>query len=158
MVEFTGERVVPGEVDVDLWNEHLARYHFAARLARSKRVLDAGCGVGYGSALLAQDALVVFGLDLASEAAAYAHAHYSQPNLFFSQGSCAALPIASASLDLIVAFEVIEHIAEWREFLAEARRVQAGAGVPCSFALPAKRCPRDREHGQARRRKRLHAL
>jgi SAM-dependent methyltransferase len=128
MVEFTGERVVPGEVDVDLWNEHLARYHFAARLARSKRVLDAGCGAGYGSALLAQDALVVFGVDLAAEAAAYAHARYSQPNLFFSQGSCAALPIASASLDLIVAFEVIEHIAEWREFLAEARRVLRPSG------------------------------
>jgi SAM-dependent methyltransferase len=128
MVEFTGERVVPGEVDVDLWNEHLARYHFAARLARSKRVLDAGCGTGYGSALLAQDALVVFGVDLDAQAAAYAHAGYSQPNLFFSRGSCAALPIASASLDLIVAFEVIEHIAEWREFLAEARRVLQPSG------------------------------
>jgi SAM-dependent methyltransferase len=128
MVEFTGERVVPGEVDVDLWNEHLARYHFAARLARSKRVLDAGCGTGYGSALLAQDALVVFGVDLDAQAAAYAHARYSQPNLFFSRGSCAALPIASASLDLIVAFEVIEHIAEWREFLAEARRVLQPSG------------------------------
>ncbi len=128
MAEFTGERVVPGEVDVDLWNEHLARYHFASRLARSKRVLDAGCGAGYGSALLAQDALEVFGVDLKTEAVAYARAHYSEPNLFFAQGSCAALPLASASLDLIVAFEVIEHIAEWRDFLAEARRVLRPSG------------------------------
>jgi len=128
MAEFTGERVVPGEVDVDLWNEHLARYHFASRLARSKRVLDAGCGAGYGSALLAQDALEVFGVDLKSEAVAYARAHYSEPNLFFAQGSCAALPLASASLDLVVAFEVIEHIAEWRDFLAEARRVLRPSG------------------------------
>ncbi|MEI9974184.1 MAG: hypothetical protein WDO73_20315 [Ignavibacteriota bacterium] len=51
MAEFTGERVIPGEVDVDLLNEHLARYTFAARLARGKRVLDAGCGAGYGSAV-----------------------------------------------------------------------------------------------------------
>ncbi|MCE5306414.1 MAG: methyltransferase domain-containing protein [Acidobacteriales bacterium] len=128
MAEFTGERVVPGEVDVDLWNEHLARYHFASRLARSKRVLDAGCGAGYGSALLAQDAFEVFGVDLKPEAVAYARGHYSEPNLSFAQGSCAALPIASASLDLIVAFEVIEHITEWREFLAEARRVLRPSG------------------------------
>ena len=46
MAEFTGERVIPGEVDVDLLNEHVARYAFAARLARGKRVLDAGCGGG----------------------------------------------------------------------------------------------------------------
>jgi SAM-dependent methyltransferase len=128
MAEFTGERVVPGEVDVDLWNEHLARYHFASRLARSKRVLDAGCGTGYGSALLSQDALVVYGVDVAHEAALHARTHYSQPNLHFAQGSCAALPVASSSLDLIVAFEVIEHIAEWREFLAEARRVLRPSG------------------------------
>ena len=50
MAEFTGERLIPGEVDIDLLNEHMARYHFAVRLARGKRVLDAGCGAGYGAA------------------------------------------------------------------------------------------------------------
>ena len=54
MAEFTGERLIPGQVDVDLLNEHMARYTFAVRLARGKRVLDAGCGAGYGSAELAQ--------------------------------------------------------------------------------------------------------
>ncbi len=128
MLEFTGERVIPGEVDIDLWNEHVARYQFAVRLARSKRVLDAGCGAGYGAAALAAEALQVLGVDLAAEAASYAHAHYRLPNLHFAQASCAALPVASSSLDLVVAFEVIEHLAEWREFLAEARRVLRPSG------------------------------
>jgi hypothetical protein len=44
LAEFTGERVIPDEVDVDLLNERMARYTFAARLARGKRVLDADCG------------------------------------------------------------------------------------------------------------------
>ena len=38
--EFTGERVIPGQVDVDLWNEHFSRYAFAREFARGKRVLE----------------------------------------------------------------------------------------------------------------------
>ena len=68
LAEFTGERVIPDQVDVDLLNEHLARYTFAARLASGKRVLDAGCGAGYGSAELARTAQRVIGIDRAAEA------------------------------------------------------------------------------------------
>ena len=49
MAEFTGERLIPGEVDVDLLNEHMARYTFGARLARGKRVLDAGLAIMWSS-------------------------------------------------------------------------------------------------------------
>jgi len=46
--EFTGERVIPGRVEDNLFNEHLARYRFSARLFQGPgRVLDAGCGAGY---------------------------------------------------------------------------------------------------------------
>ena len=55
LAEFTGERVIPGEVDADLLNEHVARYLFAARMAGGRRVLDAGCGSGYGVAELARN-------------------------------------------------------------------------------------------------------
>jgi SAM-dependent methyltransferase len=126
--EFTGERVIPGEVDVDLFNEHIARYAFAARLARGKRALDAGCGAGYGSAELARAAASVVGIDCAVEALDFARAAYRAPNLAFEQASCAALPFADASFDLIVAFEVIEHLEDWRAFLAEARRTLSPNG------------------------------
>src|SRR6516165_12777051 len=81
LFEFTGERLIPGEVDIDLFNEHMARYTFAARLARGKRVLDAGCGAGYGSAALAEIAESVTGVDVAAEAVGYARAHYQALNL-----------------------------------------------------------------------------
>ena len=135
MTEFTGERVVPGEVEADLWNEHFGRYAFAARLSRMKRVLDAGCGMGYGSAELARVAASVVGVDIAADAVASARRHYDLPRVTFLQGSCAALPFQSASFDLVVAFEMIEHLAEWRDFLGEARRVLAPGGQ-CLISTP----------------------
>ena len=128
LTEFTGERAIPGEVDADLLNEHVARYTFAARLARGKRVLDAGSGAGYGSAELARTAQSVVGVDRAPEAVDFARAHYQFPNLFFEQASCTALPHPDGVFDLVVAFEVIEHLEDWREFLLEARRVLAPTG------------------------------
>src|SRR6516225_2643857 len=76
LAEFTGERLIPGEVDIDLLNEHMARYAFAARLVRGKRVLDAGCGAGYGSAALAEVAESVTAVDVAAVAVDFARAHY----------------------------------------------------------------------------------
>jgi SAM-dependent methyltransferase len=127
-VEFTGERVIPGQVDADLLNEHLARYAFAARLARGKRVLDAGCGAGYGAAELAESAFSVVGADIAADAVAFAREHYPLPHLAFEQASCTALPHPDAAFDLVVAFEVIEHLPGWRDFLLEVRRVLAPTG------------------------------
>ncbi|MGQ9635685.1 MAG: methyltransferase domain-containing protein, partial [Bryobacteraceae bacterium] len=135
MIEFTGERVVPGRVDPDLWNEHFARYAFALRLARSRRVLDAGCGTGYGSAELARAAFHVVGADLSPEAVEYARHQYAAPNLDFVQADCTQLPFRDGSFDLIVSFELIEHLDDWRSLLRELRRVLAPAGQ-CVISTP----------------------
>lgn len=126
--EFTGERVVPGQVDADLWNEHLARYLFAARLARNKRVLDLACGCGYGCACLAETARAVTGVDIAPEAVEYARARYGAANVAFEVAPVTEVPLPDASFDLITAFEVIEHVEDWRRMLAEARRLLAPGG------------------------------
>ncbi len=137
MAEFTGERVIPGEVDPDLWNEHFARYVFASRLSRRKRVLDAGCGSGYGSAELARGARQVLGVDVSQEAVQYAVRRFRAPNISFLAASCAELPFAAGSIDLVVAFEMIEHLPDWRAFLQEARRVLTPAGQ-CVISTPNK--------------------
>jgi SAM-dependent methyltransferase len=137
LAEFTGERVVPGEVDADLWNEHFARYAFAARLSRMKRVLDAGCGTGYGTAELARTAAMAAGVDISADAVDYARGHYSLPNVCFLRASCAALPLATGSFDLVVAFEVIEHLKDWPAFLLEIRRLLAPGGQ-CVISTPNK--------------------
>jgi len=129
LIEFTGERVVPGQVDSDLWNEHLARYEFASRLVEGRRVLDAGCGSGYGSARLAASAAFVLGIDSSAEAVDYARTNYASPKAAFGRASGAALPLAGGSIDVVVAFELIEHLADWQAFLEEARRVLAPGGL-----------------------------
>ena len=127
-IEFTGERVVPGQVDTDLWNEHFARYAFAARLARGKRVLDLGCGTGYGAAELAKQALSVTGLDLSADAVAYAREHFPAAGLEFVEGSATTVNLPDQSFELIVAFEVIEHLKDWRHLLEHARRLLTPGG------------------------------
>lgn len=128
MREFTGERVIPGQVDADLLNEHLARYAFASRLARGKRVLDAGCGVGYGVARLARCAGRVVGLEIDPEAVAAARERYRSPAAGFVCADCRRLPFPDASFDLVTAFEVIEHLKDWERLLAESRRVLTPSG------------------------------
>ena len=127
MSEFTGERVIPGHVSEDLWGEHVARYAFATRFAAGKRVLDLGCGAGYGTDELARSASSAVGIDLAPEAIAYASAHFPAPR--FSQGSATDVPFPPASFDLVTAFEVIEHLADWHGLLSEARRVLRPDGL-----------------------------
>ncbi len=126
-MEPTGERLVPEHGDDDLKNEHLARYAFAEALAADKRVLDAGCGTGYGSARLAKTAASVCALDNSSEA--IQHGRAGNAGIWFVRGDCTALPLADASVDLVVAFEVIEHLDRWTELVQEARRVLDPNGV-----------------------------
>jgi 2-polyprenyl-3-methyl-5-hydroxy-6-metoxy-1,4-benzoquinol methylase len=128
MAEFTGERVIPGKVDIDLWNEHVARYHFAARLARHKKVIDLGCGTGYGTAELSETAESVVGVDVSDDAILEARQEFTRPNLSFQTASVTELPFPDANFHLGVCFEVIEHLDDYRPLLAEARRVLVPGG------------------------------
>lgn len=128
-LEFTGERFTP-ECVREIWYEHWHRYAFARTFANGRRVLDAACGEGYGSALLARDAREVLGIDIAEAAIAHANARYrSQVNLRFVQADCTALALPDASVDLVVSFETLEHVAEQEALVAGFARVLAADGM-----------------------------
>lgn len=123
--EFTGERVIPGQVDDELWDEHIARYAFARRFAAGQRVLDIGCGTGYGIADLASVATQAIGVDSALEAIPATLGGKARVVC----ASASALPFGPESFDLVTAFEVIEHLEDWPGLLAEAARVLRKDGV-----------------------------
>jgi ubiquinone/menaquinone biosynthesis C-methylase UbiE len=125
---FTGERYVPS-VRGQIAYEHLHRYALAVRFAAGKRVLDVASGEGYGAALLARVAAGVVGVDADAAAVDHGRQTYYASNLRFVQGSCTELPIADGSVDVVVSFETIEHVAEHDRMLDEVRRVLAPGGV-----------------------------
>jgi len=124
----TGERLIPeayaGELVVA---EHLARYHLAARLAPSRRVLDAACGEGYGTAILsAAGAASVVGVDIDPEVVAHARARYGIDAL---AADVSELPFPADEFDLVVSFETIEHVADPERALDELARVLKPDGM-----------------------------
>jgi SAM-dependent methyltransferase len=123
------ERIVPDETEPGIVALHLKRYEFARPLCEGRDVLDAGCGVGYGSAFLAERARHVVGVDRDGEAIAYARERYAAPNVEFVVGDLLALPAEAAAFDVVCAFEVVEHLTEPDRFVAEARRALRADGL-----------------------------
>jgi SAM-dependent methyltransferase len=127
---FTGERFTP-ECVREISYEHWHRYAFAKALAGGRRVLDAACGEGYGSAMLAAVATSVLGLDIGTEAVAHARRRYGKhANLGFEQADCTRLEqYPDASFDLIVSFETLEHVEAQEALLDGFARLLAPGGV-----------------------------
>ena len=94
---WTGERYLT-EIHGSIELEHLHRYLFARQFSLGKRVLDIASGEGYGSALLAQSAANVIGVDIAAEAVAHAKVKYQADNLEFKIGSVLRLSNITMSM------------------------------------------------------------
>src|SRR5207253_2018079 len=79
-------------------------------------VLDAGSGEGYGAALLAEVAARVVGIDRA-EAVRVAAARHRAPGLEFRAHDLERLGALGERFDLVVSFQVIEHVRDPVGFL-----------------------------------------
>jgi SAM-dependent methyltransferase len=114
---------------------HVARYQWAASFVRpGDTVLDAACGLGYGSYLLqiGSPAARTLGIDGSAFAVEYARESFASrlPALSFQEGFLpkALTLIPDCSVDFIVSFETLEHVEENRTLLAEFYRILTPAG------------------------------
>jgi SAM-dependent methyltransferase len=124
------ERYVPDVMHGTLIEaEHVVRYRWAAQIAAGRRVLDAGCGTGYGCALLAEaGAADVVGIDLAA-----GPLDSSRPDMpdtvRLEVADLGRLPYGEGKFDLVVCFDVVEHLHDPGCAFDEIVRVLAPDGV-----------------------------
>ena len=123
----TGERTVPDVPSENYWfQRHVAAYRHAAALVAGA-VVDAGCGEGYGAAILARRARVVIGTDLDAPTLHHASRRYSSPR--FLRCDVARIPLGTESVDAIVALQVVEHLVDADGFARECARILRPGGV-----------------------------
>ena len=124
----TGERTVPGIPEENYWfRRHQAAYLRLVDRCVGARVLEAGCGEGYGAALLAGSARLVVGLDYDAITAAHVAARY--PQVHVVRGNLVHLPLPDGALDVVANLQVIEHLWDQPGFLAECFRVLRPGGL-----------------------------
>jgi SAM-dependent methyltransferase len=123
------ERIVPDETEPGIVAIHVKRYEFALPWCEGKDVLDAACGTGYGSALLAERASRVVGVDVSEEALDYARRRYARENVEFRRQDVSALELPDSSFDVVCSFETIEHLSDQEAYLGGVVRVLRPSGV-----------------------------
>lgn len=118
---FTGERPGWGE-DFD-YDEarHLAAYIHAATLAEGLHVLDAGCGEGFGTQTLTDSAREVTGVDYSAQAIEFSRKRWDRSNLSFRRVDLTAPGDFDEQFDLVLNFQVVEHIDDPTPFLEGLR-------------------------------------
>ena len=117
-----------------IYNEHLARYELAKEIIAArggaKKILEAACGSGYGSKMLAETgAEKVVAIDISPEAIQSAKELYSSPNIKYVLGDVKNIKEENDYFDFIASFETIEHIDDPGLFLKELKRVLKDDGL-----------------------------
>lgn len=123
------ERFVPELMSGQLIDaEHRARYALALPHVAGRVVLDAGCGVGWGSALVLQaGAAAVIGVDIAAEAVLDARSRV--PEAVFVRADVMSLPLSDEVVDVVICMEALEHTADYERALDEFVRVLRPDGM-----------------------------
>jgi hypothetical protein len=112
---------------------HVVRYSVIRELAKGKRVLDVGCGAGYGVQLLSDwGATEIVGVDLAPGAIATARLLFNGTGRTFLTGDAERLLSildASEPFDVILSFDLITRLDHPELFLQAVDRLRAPEGI-----------------------------
>ncbi len=129
---YSGERVIPGTAPFHAYWMHARRYGFAATRCRGKRVLDAGCGSGYGTRILGRQAKECLGVDSDPQAVRLAESLFEDTDVRFAVGDVTGLDeLEEEAFDGVVALEVLEHLPpeSISAFMQAVQRVLSPEGI-----------------------------
>jgi len=130
----TGERLLPEKIESTeeylIFLRHLFAYEFAKhRVAKTDLVLEVGCGEGYGGSLISRYASKIIGLDVDESVIAHASKKYCSENCFFEIYDGITIPYDKDTFDMIISFQVIEHIKDDMNYVSEIYRVLKRNGI-----------------------------
>ncbi len=124
------ERAILGWHSDFIMGHHLARYQFAQKLINpNDLVLDAACGSGFGSQLLAQKAKKVYGIDRSWQTLLLARFKHKEKNINFIKMDCQQLQFKNNFFDKVISLETLEHLPDSEKFLKEVVRVLKPGGI-----------------------------
>lgn len=136
----SGERQIGNQLS-DIAPNHVSRYEWATlelqlRLPAGSRVLDAACGVGYGSWLLANAGFIVDCFDYSTEAENYQRKFHHE-NIQFRRDDIMNIQGRGEEYNAVVSLETIEHVAseEWIIDVGRMTDIMVGT-VPNQDVVP----------------------
>lgn len=132
-IKMTGERAVPDDVRTVVEYVQFLRHEFVYKhiqglLRPNNRVLEIGFGEGYGTKMLSQACEEIIGIDIKKEVIEYAREKYGSTNCIFQHYDGNEIPFRPDSFDVVVTFQVIEHIKDDKHFISEIYRVLKQSG------------------------------
>jgi len=105
-------------------------YEYARPFVEGKNTADIGCADGYGTQYLADYTKTTVGVDYSEETLVEARKkHASKTNLTFKSGSVPPIPLDNESVEVVTAFQFIEHIQDRLAFIKDAHRILKPGGV-----------------------------
>lgn len=128
-VENTGERILLDKETPLMIARHFCAYAFAKDYCQDKKILDVGCGEGYGAHFLTGAAQTVVAVDRDADVIEYARGKYKSARLRFEVRDIQALRSMEEHFDGITCFQVIEHLADAGHFLGIVQELLAKGGL-----------------------------
>ncbi len=129
LIKFTGEYFVPGISGKRIESDHIERYRFACNYVKNRSVLDIACGYGYSAPLIIDAGATMYvGVDINEQLVNNASSLYGSDLIRYYQGDICSYK-SNELYDVIICFETIEHVREYRRALLNIHNQLAVNGV-----------------------------
>jgi 2-polyprenyl-3-methyl-5-hydroxy-6-metoxy-1,4-benzoquinol methylase len=119
--------------DLNNYLNHCKFYRFVGQFVNNKKVVDVGCGSGYGSKILKDCGSISYdGFDISKSSIEYAKSHFNDYGTFGISSITDISQVADGTYDITICSEVMEHIKEYnmeQQAIEELKRITKNKGL-----------------------------